>query len=126
MPIGVMLGSAQMAGRTMTSDGLWEPLGELDAHLEAHGVDEEVRDRLRLLGDDFAVDVRLVQGRRRRSSWPSRGFREAIGHRAAGVFVGAAERRRAGAPRGSSSRFATHASRRRCAWSSRNQPSLDV
>ena len=54
------------------------------------------------------------------------GLRKAIGHRVAGVFVERVERRRAARSSGSSSRFATHASRRRCAWSMRYQPSLDV
>src|SRR5271166_4482391 len=41
--------------------GLGESLTELNTHLEAHGIDQKVRYRLRLLGDDFAVDVCLVQ-----------------------------------------------------------------
>ena len=49
--------------------GLWEPLSELNTHLEAHGIDKKVRDRLRPLSDDLAVDVRLVQGSPTRSSW---------------------------------------------------------
>ena len=61
MPIGVMLGSAPTAGAHADLGGLRQPLGELDAHLEAHRVDEEIRDRLRLLGD-VAVDARLVEG----------------------------------------------------------------
>ena len=68
MPIGVMLGSAQTAGRTLTSADFGSRSDELDAHLEAHGVDEEVGHGLRLLRDDLAVDACLVQRRRRPST----------------------------------------------------------
>ena len=40
---------------------LQESLRELDPHLEAHRIDEKIRDRLWSLGDDLAVDMCLVQ-----------------------------------------------------------------
>ena len=40
---------------------LWETLGKLNAHFEAHRIDQKICGRFRLFGDDFTVDVGLVQ-----------------------------------------------------------------
>ena len=83
MPIGVIDGSAPTAGRIVDLGRLRQPLGELDAHLEAHGVDEEVGDGLGLLGDDFAEDPRLVQRAGDGPAGLHERLGEAVGHRLA-------------------------------------------
>ena len=89
MPMGVMLGSAPTAGAHGDLGGLRQPLGELDAHLEAHGVDEEVGDGLGLVGDDLAPDARLVERAGHGPPGLHERLGEALGHRVAGVLVGA-------------------------------------
>src|SRR5262249_35294826 len=67
--------------------GFWKALSELNTHLEAHSIDQKVRHRLRPLGDDLAVDVRLVQGYWRSPVGARQGPRKAIGHCPADIFV---------------------------------------
>ena len=69
--------------------GLRQALGELDAHLEAHRVDEEVGDGLGLVGDDLAPDARLVEGAGHGPPGLHERLGEAVRHRVARVLVGA-------------------------------------
>jgi hypothetical protein len=87
MPIGVMLGSAPMAARTETSDDSGSRSRQLDAHLEAHRIDEEIRDWLRPVGHDLAEDASLVKRTRDGPASLHQRLREAVSHRVAGVLV---------------------------------------